>query len=213
MKINEVARLVGITRKNIRFYEEGGLLSPRRDRDNGYRHYSLEDVAQLQKIKLMRKLGVPLEEIRQMQQGRLTLGEGMQRHLALLDRQSRDLETARAFCVLLRDNGADYQGLDADARLREMELKEKEGAVFVDKYKADRRRSKATAIVAAAVFALLMLGVIALLVWAWIYDPIPFGIVLCIIAIPAAVLIGVFIALIQRLREIEGGEEYAARNY
>jgi len=30
MKINEVEALVGITRKNIRFYESEGLLSPRR---------------------------------------------------------------------------------------------------------------------------------------------------------------------------------------
>ena len=28
MKINEVEALVGITKKNIRFYEEKGLLSP-----------------------------------------------------------------------------------------------------------------------------------------------------------------------------------------
>mgnify|MGYP002508345585 CR=1 FL=1 len=32
MKINEVETQVGITKKNIRFYEEQGLLSPRRGR-------------------------------------------------------------------------------------------------------------------------------------------------------------------------------------
>jgi len=31
MKINEVEALVGITKKNIRFYEEKGLLSPSRN--------------------------------------------------------------------------------------------------------------------------------------------------------------------------------------
>ena len=36
MKINEVEALVGITKKNIRFYEEQGLLSPRRNSENGY---------------------------------------------------------------------------------------------------------------------------------------------------------------------------------
>ena len=35
MKINEVEALVGITKKNIRFYEEQGLLSPRRDSSKG----------------------------------------------------------------------------------------------------------------------------------------------------------------------------------
>ena len=35
LKINEVEALVGITKKNIRFYEEQGLLSPRRNSENG----------------------------------------------------------------------------------------------------------------------------------------------------------------------------------
>ena len=37
LKINEVEALVGITRKNIRFYEAEGLLAPRRNSENGYR--------------------------------------------------------------------------------------------------------------------------------------------------------------------------------
>ena len=35
MKINEVEKIVGITKKNIRFYEEQKLLSPLRNRENG----------------------------------------------------------------------------------------------------------------------------------------------------------------------------------
>jgi len=37
MKINQVEELVGITKKNIRFYEEQGLLNPERNPENGYR--------------------------------------------------------------------------------------------------------------------------------------------------------------------------------
>ena len=44
MKINEVEQLVGITKKNIRFYENQGLLHPDRNKTNGYREYSDEDV-------------------------------------------------------------------------------------------------------------------------------------------------------------------------
>ena len=72
MKINEVEQLVGISKRNIRFYEKEGLLSPGRNADNGYRDYGEEDVETLRKIKLLRKLDVPLEEIRRMQQGELT---------------------------------------------------------------------------------------------------------------------------------------------
>ena len=51
MKINEVEAAVGVTKKNIRFYEEEGLISPRREPGNGYRSYSEADVERLRRIK------------------------------------------------------------------------------------------------------------------------------------------------------------------
>ena len=39
MKINDVEKLLGITKANIRFYEKEGLLTPGR-MENGYREYS-----------------------------------------------------------------------------------------------------------------------------------------------------------------------------
>ena len=73
MKINEVERLIGITKKNIRFYEEQGLLNPNRNKENGYRDYNEDDIRTLEQIKLLRKLGLPLDEIRMMQAGRSTI--------------------------------------------------------------------------------------------------------------------------------------------
>mgnify|MGYP002088602053 CR=1 FL=1 len=67
MKINEVEQAVGITKRNIRFYEKEGLLSPQRDSGNGYRDYSDGDVETLRQVKLFRKLDLPLEEIRRIQ--------------------------------------------------------------------------------------------------------------------------------------------------
>ena len=98
MKINEVEALVGITRKNIRFYEAEGLLSPRRNSQNGYRDYGETEVEVLRRIKLLRKLGLPLEEIRQMQHGAYTVGDGMRRHLVSLERERENLEAAIRFC-------------------------------------------------------------------------------------------------------------------
>ena len=86
LKINEVEALVGITKKNIRFYEAEGLLAPRRNSDNGYRDYGEAEVETLRRIKLLRKLGVPLEDIRQMLSGAHTVGDGMRRHLVTLER-------------------------------------------------------------------------------------------------------------------------------
>ena len=88
MKINEVEQLVGVTKRNIRFYEKEGLLSPGRT-DNGYRDYSEADVEALRKIKLLRKLDVPLEEIRRMQQGTLTLTDGVQTAMTCTPRKKK----------------------------------------------------------------------------------------------------------------------------
>ena len=69
MKIQQVEELVGISKKNIRFYEAEGLLSPGRA-ENGYRAYGQADVERLQRIKLLRKLDVPIEDIGACSRGR-----------------------------------------------------------------------------------------------------------------------------------------------
>ena len=102
MKINEVEALVGITKKNIRFYEEQGLLTPRRNSQNGYREYGEAEIAVLRQIKLLRKLDVPLDEIRTMQGGG-TVADGMRRHLVTLERELRDLEQAMELCRGLKN--------------------------------------------------------------------------------------------------------------
>ena len=72
MKIKQVEELVGITRKNIRFYEEQGLLSVERA-ENGYREYSLKDVKRLQEIRFLRKLFIPIEDMREVFEGKKSL--------------------------------------------------------------------------------------------------------------------------------------------
>ena len=139
MKINEVEALVGITRKNIRFYESEGLLTPRRNSENGYRDYGEGDVAVLRQIKLMRKLGVSLEEIRQMQSGTHTVGDGMRRHLISLERDRRNLEESIALCTRLTDCQERLIDLDAEAVLTEMTALEQSGTTFQDKQRRDVR--------------------------------------------------------------------------
>lgn len=217
MKINEVETLVGITKKNIRFYEDEGLLSPRRNSENGYRDYGEAEVEILRRIKLLRKLGFPLEEIRQMQSGCCTVGDGMRRHLVLLDRERSNLESARRFCAELVDCPEKLETLDAQTLLNRMEQLEQEGTTFMDKQKQDiKRRHYVAPIVSAIVMALFMGGMIWLFLWAFEVDPLgapPLPILLLLIGIPAVVIFGVGIALVQRLREIRKGEADDARNY
>lgn len=217
MKINEVEALVGITKKNIRFYEEQGLLSPRRNSQNGYRDYGEAEVDALRHIKLLRKLGVPLEEIRQMQSGVHTVGDGMRRHLVSLERERQNLADAARLCAELTDSHERLDHLDAESLLARMEQMEQEGTTFMNKQKQDTRRRRFVApIVVAIVMSVLMAGLIWLFLWAFEVDPAgapPLPVLALFVAIPAAVVVGVVIALVQRVREIERGEEDDARNY
>ena len=60
MNINELERLTGITKQNIRFYEKKELLHPARNSENNYREYTQEDLTRLKAIKLLRKLDFSL---------------------------------------------------------------------------------------------------------------------------------------------------------
>ena len=216
MRINEVERLVGVTTKNIRFYEAEGLLAPRRSSENGYRDYAETDVETLRQIKLLRKLGVPIEEIRRLQSGRLTVADAMRRHQVTIDRDVENLTKARAVCGRLAETGATLDELDAAAELGRLEKMEQEGTTFMDGQKHDVRRRYAAPLICAAVMAVLMLGVIWLVAWAVKTDPAgapPLPVLGLILAIPAVVIVGVAIALAQRLREIGRREEDDARRF
>lgn len=211
MRINKVEELVGITKKNIRFYEEKGLLNPVRNAENGYREYSDEDVVALQKIKLLRKLSVPIEEILKLQQGYLTLEDCMRRHMIVLDREEENVKQKKSICKQLESSGEHLANMDTQKYLLLMKEMEKEGVRFMNVEHVDKKRK--APIIAAMVMIIMMIGVIGLLVWAAKVDPIPLPILLFILAIPVAVIGGVLLALKERMKEIEGGEEDAARKY
>lgn len=217
MKINEVEAAVGVTKKNIRFYEEEGLLTPRRNAGNGYREYSAEDVARLRRIKLLRKLDVPLAGIREMLDGRLSLAEGMRRHAAELERRQVTLSASLEFCRMLEQTPGMLDAIDAEATLHRLEQQEEQGVRFVNVEQTDRKAERYQGVVVgAALFIALMLAVIALMVWAMLFDPAeapPPLIMAVLIGIPAACIVCVLVVLADRIQQIGKGEEDAYCNY
>jgi len=217
VKINEVEAQVGITKKNIRFYEEQGLLAPRRNSENGYRDYGEAEGETLRQIKLLRKLGVPLEEIRRMQRGESTVGDGIRRHLVTLERERRSLEQSIELCGALKDREERLDALDAEELLEEMERLEKTGTTFKNKQQEDTKPLRyAGAVVMALLTTALMAALIALMVWGFTVDPTdapPLALVAVLIAIPGVIILGVLLALFQRIKEIQKGEEDDAKNY
>ena len=119
MTIKELEERTGMTRANIRYYEQEGLLVPAR-KENGYRSYSEEDCEDLLKIKLLRQLQFSLQEIRALQDGTLSLTQAMEGRSALLERESSELLSARDVCRTIEREVPDYAALDPQVYLRQL---------------------------------------------------------------------------------------------
>ena len=128
MTIREAEQRPGLHRATIRFYEKEGLISPKR-LDNGYRDYGEEEITALLRIKLLRELGVSLEEIRALQQGEQALPVTLEHRIAALEKEMADAGAARETCRAIREEGVGYESLDPEKYLNR---KEPPAPVFQD---------------------------------------------------------------------------------
>lgn len=214
LKINEVETLAGITKKNIRFYEEQGLITPHRNAENGYRDYSDEDVLTLRRIRLLRKLDVPIEEIRQMFSGTHTVGDGMRRHLITLEREQRNLQQSIALCEELSMQDVPIAQLNTEELLARMDQLEQSGTTFPDSQRRDIRYAAPVIVTVLMVTLMVVLG--GFILWAWQTDPTnapPFWFIGALLLLLGAVSIGTILAMSQRIREIQKGEIDDAKKY
>jgi DNA-binding transcriptional MerR regulator len=96
--ITELCRQFGITLRTIRFYEDKGLLAPRRV--NGARVYTRRDRARLALILRSKAIGASLDEIRHFLDLYGTHGEGRVQQMRYVvqrtDEAIAELETKRA---------------------------------------------------------------------------------------------------------------------
>ena len=116
----EMERRSGVPRANIRYYEAEGLLAPARS-GNGYRDYSEEDLRTLEKIKLLRRLGVSIEELRALRSGRADLAAVLRRRQAEADGERSALERVERVCEDLRESGTTFDALEPERYLAELD--------------------------------------------------------------------------------------------
>ncbi len=67
--ISELAKLMDVSVHQIRYFEEKGLLQPAYTDDNQYRMYSMDEIYQLAHILLLRKLGLPVQAVKESMTG------------------------------------------------------------------------------------------------------------------------------------------------
>ncbi|MEU3603287.1 TipAS antibiotic-recognition domain-containing protein [Streptomyces sp. NPDC006798] len=133
--IQEVARRAGTTSRTLRHYADIGLLEPRRIGSNGYRYYGPDELIRLQRILLLRELGLGLPAIAGVLAGRSDPAAALRAHLELLelerDRLARRIASVRT-TLLKTERGEEVMAEDVldgfDDKRYEKEVTERWGA-------------------------------------------------------------------------------------
>lgn len=129
--VQEVAKAAGTTSRTLRHYDRIGLVPPSRIGANGYRYYDDRALVRLQRVLLLRELGLGLEAIGRVleaQDAQAARGEPAERaearilrsHLELLRQEQRRLESQigaveRTIAALLGDDPGALEGSDPGA--------------------------------------------------------------------------------------------------
>lgn len=85
--IQEIARRAGTTSRTLRHYGDLGLLPPSRTGANGYRYYDQGALVRLQRILLLRELGLSLPAIKDVLEGQRDTAVALRAHLRLLEQE------------------------------------------------------------------------------------------------------------------------------
>ncbi len=97
--IQDVARSAGTTSRALRHYGDLGLLEPSRIGSNGHRHYDQDALVRLQRILLLRELGLSLSAIAEVLDGERDTTAALRVHLTLLEQErqriGRQIESVR----------------------------------------------------------------------------------------------------------------------
>src|SRR6188472_1950498 len=97
--IQQIAKLAGTTSRTLRHYDDVGLLAPSSIGHNGYRHYDEAALVRLQRILLLRELGLGLPQIADVLAQESSEAHALESHLAWLrqeqDRLTRQIASVR----------------------------------------------------------------------------------------------------------------------
>jgi DNA-binding transcriptional MerR regulator len=90
--IQDIARLAGTTSRTLRHYGAEGLLPPSRIAANGYRYYDDRALLRLQRILLLRALGLGIPAIRLVLDREIDEAEALRAHLGWLEQEQQRLD-------------------------------------------------------------------------------------------------------------------------
>jgi len=104
--IQQIAKIAGTTSRTLRHYDDIGLLPPSSIGHNGYRHYDRDSLVRLQRILLLRDLGLGLPQIAEVLDREASQEDALTGHLAWLkqeqDRLARQIVSVESTIEALR---------------------------------------------------------------------------------------------------------------
>ena len=115
-KIGEFSKLGQVSTHRLRHYDKLGLLKPNHiDRLTGYRYYTVEQLAQLNRIVALRKLGFSLEQVAQLLAGQDELSAEQLRGMLMM-RQAEIERQLQAGQEQLQEIEARLQQIEQEGR-------------------------------------------------------------------------------------------------
>ena len=158
-------------------------------------------------------LGISCENIRRLQSSELDFDTCMDDRMAELEKTRSNIEHMKTMCRMLRDEADSLSEIKASVYLERIMELEKGGIRFVNVKMSDVKKRKTGAILSAiAVIVVSALLIIAVLM-ANSEDPAPWGVIAAFVVIFGGIIVGVVVALMQRLNEVKRGEIDEASKY
>lgn len=94
MKTNDLEKALGLSKHTIRYYEKEGFINPERD-ENGYRHYSDEDIQVLQLVKFLRNLNISIDDVKAIINGNIGFQECLKNNQIHLEKQIESMKEVK----------------------------------------------------------------------------------------------------------------------
>lgn len=214
MFINEVEHVVKLSKKSIRYYEELGLINPKRNVNNDYRVYNEDDINRLKIIKFLRELGVTTLELKLLNDGSITLKECMIDRTNKIKKEEEKYKKVISMCEEISKSNDTYNDIDISKYFEEINILNKEGFTMRN-VNYNKSKKIVGAICSSIIFSLFFVFMIGLFIYLqntetdklpWIL----FSFFMFIFGFP---IVGIIYNLIIRIKEIKGGEEDEASKY
>ena len=122
--ISTIAKVAGLSRSTLLYYDRLGLLKPSKRSRSGYRQYSPADAERLKQICLYRQMGIPLREMKKLllDSGGAASVEILKCRLRILDREIANLRKQQRHIVALLKLKQLQQGVEMINKDRWVEI-------------------------------------------------------------------------------------------